>query len=120
MLKSPPVNHVGVETSKKRGWWECLREMAPKAAGVSHNRPRAQTCTFKGPGASQTPPNFNEKTPREREKERKWGREREKKREILGGPAVWGPAEGGPGRGSRAGGPAQGVSGGGNEKNQQI
>ena len=43
-----------------------------------------QTCTFKGPGASKKPPNFHEKTPREREKEPKWVREREKKREILG------------------------------------
>ena len=38
--------------------------------------------------------------PREREKERKWGREREKKREILGGPAEGGKAEGGSGGGN--------------------
>ena len=33
--------------------------------------------------ALQTPPKFHEKTPKERQKERKWGRETEKKREIL-------------------------------------
>ena len=47
--------------------------------------------------------------PPERERERKRakkGRERGKKREILGGPAEAGPAEEGQGRGSRAGGPA--------------
>ena len=50
-----------------------------------------------------TPPKFHEKTPRGREKERKWGREREKKGENLGGLAEGGPA-GGRG-GSRGGGP---------------
>ena len=34
--------------------------------------------------ALQTPPKFNEKTPRERQEERKWEREREKKSEIWG------------------------------------
>ena len=67
--------------------------------------------------ALQTPPKFHEKTPRERKKKSENGGGRgKKKREILGGPAE----EGGSGRGSRAGGPAQGVSGGGNEKNQKI
>ena len=42
-----------------------------------------------------------------------------KKREILGGPAEGGLAEGGSG-GSLAGDPAQGVSGGGNEKKINI
>ena len=67
-----------------------------------------QTYTFKGPGASNTT-----KFPREdpQRKSENGGGRGKKKREILGG-----PAEGGPGRGSRAGGPAQGVSGGGNEK----
>ena len=73
--------------------------------------PRAQTCTFKGPGI-QTPPKFHEKTPREREKERKWGREREKKARNFG--------RSGGGGVQRAGGPAEGVSGGRNEKNQKI
>ena len=41
--------------------------------------------------ALQTPPNFHEKTPREREKERKWGREREKKARNFGPPAFGPP-----------------------------
>ena len=42
--------------------------------------------------AFKTPPKFNEKTPREREQ--KWGLERGKKSENLGGPAEGGgPAE---------------------------
>ena len=45
---------------------------------------------FKVP-ALQTPPKFNEKTPRERQKERKWWREREEKREILGHPSGFSP-----------------------------
>ena len=40
-----------------------------------------QTSTFDGPGTSKR--HQNEKTP---EKERKWGRRRKKKREILGSP----------------------------------
>ena len=40
-------------------------------------RQRAQTCTFEGPDLL-TPPKFNEKTSREKQKERKWGRERQK------------------------------------------
>ena len=51
---------------------------APKPGGVSHDSPRTQTWTFQGPGASNTT-----KIPRqdlqEREKERKWLLEREKK-----------------------------------------
>ena len=34
-------------------------------AGASHDSPRAQTCTFEGPGL-QTPPKFNETTPKGR------------------------------------------------------
>ena len=45
--------------------------------------------------ALQTPPKFHEKTPRERKKERKWRRERENKREILGSPPS-GPHPAGP------------------------
>ena len=45
--------------------------------------------TFEGPGL-QTPPKFHEKTPREK-KERKWWRENDKKREILGPPAFGAP-----------------------------
>ena len=38
-------------------------------------------------GPTKTPPKFHEKTPREREKKKKMLWEKEKKREILGGPA---------------------------------
>ena len=85
-------------------------ESLVKAAGASHDSPRAQTCTFEGPGASKTRPKFHEKTPqRKREKERKWERERKEKSEILGGPAEGGPAEGGPVEGGPVeGGPVEG------------
>ena len=57
---------------------------------------------------TKTPPKFHEKIPRERKKERKWRREKKKKRENLGGPAEGGPAEGGPAEGGPAeGGPGQ-------------
>ena len=45
--------------------------------------------------ALQTKTKFHEKTPRERQKERKWAREREKKRETLGSP-TFGPRLRGP------------------------
>ena len=49
-----------------------------------------QTCTCQGP-ALQTPPKFHEKTPRERQKERNWGREKEKKARNFGPPTLRGP-----------------------------
>ena len=63
---------------------------------------RALTCVLEGPGF-QTPPKFNEKTPRE--SKILW-REEEKKSENLGGPAD-GPEtvvqrKRGPGQGSQA------------------
>ena len=61
---------------------------------LSHDNQRSQTCTFEGLGL-QSPPQFNEKTPREGRKERIFRREREKKSEILGGPGEgrpWGRA----------------------------
>ena len=94
---------------------------APKAAGVSHDSPRAQTCTFTGPGLQGRCRGFGEKTPRDREKERKWGRGEGKKSakfravrrrgvwrtgvQRRGGPTDWGPAEGGSGAGG--GGPVE-------------
>ena len=49
----------------------------------------------------------------EREKRRRtWEREKEKKREILGGSAEGGPGEVGPTEGSRSGGPGEGDGGG--------
>ena len=41
---------------------------APKAAGASHDSPRAQMCTFEDPRASK-PPTIHDKTPRRRKKE---------------------------------------------------
>ena len=65
-----------------------------EAAGVSHDNPGAQTCTFEGPRIQKHHQNSTRRPPeREREKERKWVREREKKSEILGGPAEGGPAK---------------------------
>ena len=61
-----------------------------------------QTCTFPGPGASKTPPKFNEKTHKREKKERKLWPEWEKKRAKFW--AVQGkglPAEGGPGERTR-------------------
>ena len=79
-----------------------------EAAGASHDSPRAQTRTFEGSGLQKTP-KFNDKTPRERQKEQKCGGRGEKKSEILGGPAEGGPAEGGPEEGCPAeGGPVEG------------
>ena len=46
--------------------------------------------------ALQTPPKFHEKTPREREEERKWAREREKKARNFGPPAFRSPPFGPP------------------------
>ena len=44
-----------------------------KAAGASHDSPRAQTCTFQGDGASKTPPKFHEWTPKRGRKNEIWG-----------------------------------------------
>ena len=63
------------------------------SARVSHDSPRAQTCTFQGPGASNTT-----KIPRDPQRERKrakLGREREKKKRNVG-PAAFGPPPFGP------------------------
>ena len=64
------------------------RDPRPGPPSAGHS-PRAQTCTFKGPGLQKHHQNSTRRLPereREREKERKWRREREKKREILGPP----------------------------------
>ena len=58
------------------------------AAGVSHDSPRAQTCTFEGPGASNTT-----KIPRDPQRKTKRAimeREREKKKtQNFGPPPFW-------------------------------
>ena len=61
------------------------------ACRVSHDSLRAQTCTFEGPGASNTTKIPRQDHQRKREKERKWEREREKKREHMGPPTLRGP-----------------------------
>ena len=61
-----------------------------KAAGVSHNSPRAQTCTFERPGLQKHHQNSTRRSPRERRKnEISCGRDKEES-EILGGPAEGG------------------------------
>ena len=85
------------------GLW-CEAPGGPEAARVSHDNPRAQTCTFEGPGLHKNHHNSSQKTPRERQKEQKWGGREKKKSEILGGPAEGGPEEGG----RAEGGPAEG------------
>ena len=86
---------------------------ALKPAGVSHDSPRAQTCTLEGPGLQKHHQNSTRRPPeREREKKSENGDGRGKKqREILGGLAEGGPAEGGSGGGG---------SGGGNEKKKKA
>ena len=96
-------------------WW-CLRRPGAQmcafgcaspaarsggAAGVSHDSPRAQTCTFEGPGLQKHHQNSTKRTKREGEKNENCGGRKGKKREILGGPAEGGPAEGGSGGGVR-------------------
>ena len=66
--------------------------------GVSHDSPRAQTCTFQCPGFQKHHQNSTRRHP-ERQKKNEKGLEREKKKsEILGGPAEGGLAQGGPGK----------------------
>ena len=79
------------------------------AAGVSHDSPRAQMCTFQGFGLQKHQQNST-KGPQERERRMKivagGGK---KKSEILGGPAEGCPAEGCPAEGCPAEGcPAEG------------
>ena len=74
------------------------------AAGVSHDSPEPIRAHLRVPEFKNTTKIQRERPPREREKERKWRREREKKSEILGGPAEWGSRAGVPGGGHRQGG----------------
>ena len=69
------------------------------AAGVSHDSPRTPNVHISGHLLFKTPPKFNEKTPRETQKQRNGGGKGKKKSEILGGPAEGGPVEGGPAEG---------------------
>ena len=76
------------------------------AAGVSHDSPRAQTCTFQDSGLQKHQQNST-KGLQERERRLKIVEEG-KKSEILGGPAEGCPAEGGA---QRKGPSANGVQG---------
>ena len=58
-------------------------------------QPESPNVHISGFRPSKTPPEFNEKTPRETQKERNGGGKGKKKSEILGGPAEGGLAEGG-------------------------
>ena len=84
------------------GLW-CEAPGGPEAARVSHDNPRAQTCTFEGPGLHKNHQNSTRRHP-ERDKKSKNGAGEKKKSEILGGPAEGGPEEGG----RAEGGPAEG------------
>ena len=62
--------------------------------GFSHDSPRTPDVHRR---VLQTPPKFHEKTPRERQKERKWWpREGKQKREFLGSPPFGAPPFGAP------------------------
>ena len=72
------------------------------AAGVSHDSPRAQTCTFQGSGLQNTTTIQRKDTQRDTETAKRW-REREEKEPNFGrsgGGVQWrgGPAESGPGK----------------------
>ena len=98
-----------------KGWG--LKGGGPKGGGPKISPPfhttarELQTCAFEGPGASNTTKIQREDPPREGEKERKRERERGKKSTNCGAvrrrgvQRFWGPADGG--------------SGGGNEKNKK-
>ena len=71
------------------------------AAGASHDSPRAQTCTFEDPGASNTT-NIPRRDTQGDTKRTKWWRERKNARNFGRsgggeGPAEGGLAQGGPG-----------------------
>ena len=68
----------------------CETPETPKAFGVSHDSPRARTCTFEGPGLQKHHQNSTRRPPREREKKSDNGDGGGgKKSESLGGPAEW-------------------------------
>ena len=82
------------------------------AAGVSHDSPRAQTCTFEGPGLQKHHQNSTRRHPEREEKNEFCGGRGKKKSKILGGPGEGGPGKGGPGKGGPGkGGPGKGGPG---------
>ena len=70
----------------------CEVPAAPKPPGF--HTTQSPNVHIWGSRSSKTPPKFNEKTPRETEKERNGGGRGGKKSEMLGGPAEGGLAEG--------------------------
>ena len=76
----------------------CETPAAPpdRAAGARTRQPEnSKRAHFRAP-ALQTPPKFNERTPRERKKKENCGGGGKKKREILGPPPFWAPPRGPP------------------------
>ena len=65
----------------------CEALEGPETAGVSHDNPRAQTCTFQGPHLQKHHQNSNERSSERGRKNENCGGRGEKKSEILGGPA---------------------------------
>ena len=59
-------------------------------AGASHDSPRAQTCTFQGPGPSNTTKIQREDTQRDTERVKRW-RERDRKARNVGTPPFGAP-----------------------------
>ena len=74
---------------------QAIEDLGPatnnRAAGVSHDSPRARTCTFEGPRASQTP-QIPREDPQEREEIMKIGGGRRKKSDG-GGPNLGAPTK---------------------------
>ena len=64
------------------------RHRSGGAAGVSHDSPRAQMCTFQGSGLQKTPTKFHERTQERERRMKSVAGGGKKKSEILGCPAV--------------------------------
>ena len=91
--------HEGPESGAPRSLCalglSCETVVAPpdRAAGARTRQPENSKRAHLRVPALQTPPKFNEKTPRETRKNEISGGREKKKREILGGPAEGGPGE---------------------------
>ena len=86
--RRPGPSNVHVWSSRAVVW----SPGGPEAAGVSHDSPRAQTCTFEGPGLQSHHQNSTKRPPREEEKnENSSGRRRKKKKREILGPPPFGP-----------------------------
>ena len=76
----PPPDRHGADSPKFPSFFPS----PARAAAVSHDSPRVQTCTFEGPGASNTTKIPREDPQRERKRTKMGAGEGKKKREILG------------------------------------